>query len=36
MKPIVKWLAVVGLFFPPLAHAQEIVSLPTRPSVTQS
>jgi hypothetical protein len=36
MKAVVNWLAVVGFFFPPLVCAQEIVSLPTRPGVTQS
>jgi Serine aminopeptidase, S33 len=36
MKSIIKWLVVVGFSFPPLVYAQEIVSLPTRPGVTQS
>jgi hypothetical protein len=35
-KTIVQWLAVVAFCFPGLVHAQEIVTLPTRPGVTQS
>jgi len=36
MNPIVKWLTLTGFFFPAVVHAQEIITLPTRPSVTQS
>ena len=36
MKTVVGWLAVAGFFCVTLAHAQEIVTLPTRPGVTQS
>lgn len=36
MKTVVGWLAAAGFFCVTLAHAQEIVTLPTRPGVTQS
>src|SRR3990172_4990357 len=36
MKTVVGWLAVAGFFCVTLAHAQEIVTLPTRSGVTQS
>ena len=36
MKTVVGWLAVAGFFCVAAAHAQEIVTLPTRPGVTQS
>jgi hypothetical protein len=36
MKAIVEWLTVVGVFFAGTAYAQEIITLPTRPGVTQS
>ena len=36
MKAIVGWLVVIGSSLATLAHAQEIVTLPTRPGVTQS
>jgi alpha-beta hydrolase superfamily lysophospholipase len=36
MKAIVKWLTVVGYFFPALVQAQEIITFSTRPGVTQS
>jgi hypothetical protein len=35
-KAIVQWLAVVAFCFPALVHPQEIVTLPTRPGVTQN
>ena len=36
MKSIVRWFFVIGFSFVPLAHAQEVVTLPTRAGVTQS
>ena len=36
MQAILRWLAVAGASFATLAQAQEIVTLPTRPGVTQS
>lgn len=36
MKSILGWFAVIGFSFVPLAHAQEVVTIPTREGVTQS
>lgn len=36
MKPVVRWLPAVALLLAVAAQAQEIVTLPTRPDVTQS